>query len=99
MVGQQDLNLRPEVPETSALPDCAMPRHWPDRYAWRGWLYWPNSGLGNVFRRIYIEKLFFIGYDRNSTYGDFCEANSGLESLFHEISIERTIFGGGKRFS
>lgn len=24
--GQQDSNLRPEVPETSALPDCAMPR-------------------------------------------------------------------------
>ncbi len=24
--GQQDSNLRPEVPKTSALPDCAMPR-------------------------------------------------------------------------
>ncbi len=24
--GQQDLNLRPEVPKTSALPGCAIPR-------------------------------------------------------------------------
>src|SRR5450631_2491191 len=24
--GQQDSNLRPEVPKTSALPDCAIPR-------------------------------------------------------------------------
>src|ERR1700689_5144856 len=30
--GQQDLNLRPEVPKTSALPGCAIPRI-PDRFA------------------------------------------------------------------
>ena len=42
--GAAVLNLRPEVPDTSALPDCAMPRHGEDCDTPLGWLYWSVSG-------------------------------------------------------
>src|SRR5262249_62082643 len=39
--GQQDSNLRPEVPKASALPGCAIPRrHTATRYTVR---FWPAS--------------------------------------------------------
>ena len=52
--GRQDLNLRPLVPQTSALPDCATPRS----------LYQLNEHLLSLFIKS-VNKFCFNLYKSN----------------------------------
>jgi len=90
---------RLETRRFSSSADNAMPGQLADPYAWPEWPYWPDSDQLNVFHEICVEKLFFMGYDRNSTGEGFREGNSRSEIVFQETSGERAIFRDGERFS